>query len=160
MEKNEKTKYLAVGLVAFALIFTGITSVSAFEGERGDRDGSKHAEAIETFENNDYDAFKAIIADKPFADEIDEGKFSVLVEAHELRQVGDKEGAKELLDDAGINRPGHHKGHRYKSEKFLEQLNNDQQDRFEEAKEIREAGDREGAREIMESIFEELKPKN
>jgi len=74
-------------------------------------------EAVHTaLENDDYDAFKAAIADVPLADAIgSEADFATFKAAHELRADGDKEGASELMAELGIEKPegrghGGHKG--------------------------------------------------
>ncbi len=68
--------------------------------------------AVKTaIENNDYEAFLVAVADTPLADTIDaEAEFAKLVEAHELREAGDRDGAKaimEELDLPGLRGIGH-----------------------------------------------------
>jgi ribosomal protein L25 (general stress protein Ctc) len=72
----------------------------------------------EAIENEDYDAFIAATENISMAYEIDEEEFNVLIQAHQLRAEGDREGARDLLEDAGIERPGargQHKGSRMRS---------------------------------------------
>jgi len=69
---------------------------------------SEEREAIhEALEQGDYETFKSLISQNenaPHAD-ITEAQFNALRQAHELRESGDHEGARELLDEAGIERP-------------------------------------------------------
>ncbi len=63
-------------------------------------------------EANDYNAFTDVAPEK-LTDAIDSAAdFAKLVEAHELREAGDKEGAKEIMAELGIEKPerGGHKG--------------------------------------------------
>lgn len=69
-------------------------------GDMGD-----HQAVEAAVEANDYDAFVAATADAPFADQVDEAFFQKFVEAHSLREAGDMEGAKAIMDDLGITPP-------------------------------------------------------
>jgi len=63
-------------------------------------------------EANDYDAFVVAVADSPLADVItNQAEFNQFVEAHELRESGDKDGAKELLEGLGVDTQKHGKKH-------------------------------------------------
>lgn len=65
-------------------------------------------EAVRTaVEANDYDAFVVATQSAPFADQVDEAFFAAFVEAHELREAGDREGAREILEGLGLK--PHHK---------------------------------------------------
>lgn len=70
------------------------------KGERGER----NPEVKEALENGDYETFKELTADAPFADEIDEDTFEQLVEAHEYRVAGDHESARAIMEELGINK--------------------------------------------------------
>lgn len=70
-----------------------------------DRHASRDA-IREAVEEGDYDAFVELTKDAPFADLVDEEFFEALQEAHELREAGDRKGAREALEGAGIERPG------------------------------------------------------
>jgi hypothetical protein len=60
----------------------------------------------ELFAAGDYDAWAEAMADKPNAEEfVTEENFDVLVQAHELREAGDMEAARELLESNGIKPP-------------------------------------------------------
>lgn len=116
------------------------------------RGGERHEEVKAAVEAGDYEAFVAAIAEAPFADEVDEAFFAQLMEAHALREAGDTEEAKAIMQELGI-KPHKHRGER--SEAFraqIEELTDEQRAQFEEARELRQAGDHEGARAIIESL--------
>lgn len=61
----------------------------------------------EALENNDYEAFLEAVQGSPLEDIIDtENEFDQFMEAFDLRQAGDYEGAREIMDELGIERPG------------------------------------------------------
>jgi hypothetical protein len=63
-------------------------------------------------EANDYDAFVVAVADSPLADIIaTEADFELFVEAHELRTTGDRDGAKDLLTELGVDTEKHGRKH-------------------------------------------------
>jgi hypothetical protein len=64
-------------------------------------------EAVQTaVEAGDYNTFVTAIADTPLADAIDsEADFTTFVEAQELMNSGDREGAQALMSDLGIEKP-------------------------------------------------------
>lgn len=68
-----------------------------------EKHGSRHAIRA-AVESGDYEAFVALTADAPFADLVDEEFFEALQEAHELREAGDRKGAREALSETGIER--------------------------------------------------------
>jgi hypothetical protein len=78
--------------------------------------GEKQHEALTAaLEDNDYDAYKALIANSPDADALTTDIFAQLVEIHQLEEGGDREGAmelrKELTDSGfrgGFGGPGSH----------------------------------------------------
>lgn len=58
-------------------------------------------------ESNDYAAFIEAIKDSPLADTIDtEAEFTKLKEAHKLMEAGDKDGAKVIMDELGLEGKG------------------------------------------------------
>lgn len=63
-------------------------------------------------EAGDYAAFAAAIEGAPFADKVTEEKFTAIIEALELREAGDIEGARQVLEDAGMHKPGKLRAHR------------------------------------------------
>ena len=70
---------------------------------------SEVREAVkEAIENEDFNAFREAVVDTPRADLINsEADFDKLLEAHELRAAGDREGAKEIMSELGFEK---HKG--------------------------------------------------
>lgn len=88
----------------------GITTEQMREVHDVMRDAREgHREAVrDAVENNDHDAFQSAVAGTPRADTIDtEAKFAKLVEAHELMEEGDREGAREIMEELGLERgPG------------------------------------------------------
>ncbi len=73
-----------------------------------------HHEDVEAaVEAGDYQAFLSAVADTPMADVIDtEAKFEKFAEAHELMQSGDVDGAREIMDELGLQKPGDVMGNR------------------------------------------------
>lgn len=64
-------------------------------------------------EANDYDAYAALVANSPMADELSEDTFADLVKVHELEKSGDREGARALRESLGLKGPmGGHGGPR------------------------------------------------
>lgn len=58
------------------------------------------------FTNGDYQAFLALTQNNPHKKDVTETQFQTMVQAHKLMTAGDKQGAKTLLENAGINQPG------------------------------------------------------
>jgi len=171
------TNRLIVGAAILSLIATaGITAVSqaAPNEENQSLRTERFEQSRQAIENNDYQAWVESLGDHPKADEfVTEETFEILQEAHRLAEAGDKEGARALLQDAGIKRPGkHRRGGGEQPEAVREALqNNDYQawaellanhpnaDAFvnestfavlREAYLLKEAGDREGARALLQ----------
>jgi len=62
-------------------------------------------------EAEDYEAFLTVVGDRVLAQAINsEADFILLVEANELREAGEKEEAKAIMAELGIERPEGHKG--------------------------------------------------
>ncbi len=88
-----------------------------------DEKQAKHAEhkmtreaAHTAVENNDYAAWVSAVEGGPRADQVDATTFSKLVEAHNLRESGDHDGARVIMQDLGFkggpgNHGGQHEGH-------------------------------------------------
>jgi hypothetical protein len=82
-------------------------------GPKGPREGRGERDGIvrDAVEANDYDAYLTAITDTPKADEaLSEADFAKLVEAHALREAGDYEGSRAIMDELGIGGP-QGKGH-------------------------------------------------
>jgi Spy/CpxP family protein refolding chaperone len=104
-------------------------------------------------EANDYDTFKAAVAGTPLAEAVDtEDDFKKFVDAHNLKEEGEWEEAKAILDELGIEPPhrmpgmGHGRGMMPKPD-FLEALTDEQRDALRAA---RQANDKEAVRAILE----------
>ncbi len=70
------------------------------------KDMRERHEAIRSaVQSGDYAAFQELTKDAPFASEMAEAVFKTLVEASKLREAGDVQGAKTLIDESGIKRP-------------------------------------------------------
>lgn len=86
--------------------------------EEADERLAKHAERKATreaahtaIENNDYSAWAAAVAGTPRADKVDATTFSKLVEAHNLREAGDHEAARAIMQELGFEKPHGKRGH-------------------------------------------------
>ena len=100
-------------------------------------------------EANDYDAFVVAVADSPLADVItNEAEFDQFVEAHELKESGDRDGAKEILAELGVDTEKHSKKHgkRGMRAEARELLSDDQREALQVA---HAANDREAVRAIF-----------
>lgn len=110
-------------------------------------------------EANDYDAFVVAVADSPLADIItNEAEFEQFVEAHELRQSGDRDGAKDILDDLGVDTQKHSKKHgkRGLRAEAQELLNDEQREALQVA---HAANDKEAVRAIFAEVGIDLPEK-
>lgn len=109
-------------------------------------------------EAEDYDSFKAAVADSPLGDIIDtEAEFKRFVEAHALIESGEKDEAKEIFDELGINWGiGAHIKHEGRFNSFIQRLGDDDR---EELREAMQSGDRDRVREIMEASGIDFKDK-
>ena len=67
-----------------------------------------HEAARSAVESNDYTAWATAIADSPMAENATTEMFATLVEAHTLHETGDHEGARALMQESGIEKPGKH----------------------------------------------------
>ncbi|MBT6069338.1 hypothetical protein HOG48_06330 [Candidatus Peregrinibacteria bacterium] len=148
---------------------------------------AKHQAVKDAISSGDYATFAEITTDKGHFSTINEDNFSSLMEIHSLREAGDREGARSIMDELGIEKP--HKGMK-KMQKNMKKKENRQEHREEmkqifesgdyntflekapeklqekvteenfelmiKAHELREAGDKEGAKDIMEELG--LKP--
>ena len=75
-------------------------------------DRQEKRETIKTaVAEDDYEEFQLAIEGTRLEDKVtSEDEFETFVEAHELREAGDRAGARELLDELGIEKPKKHKG--------------------------------------------------
>lgn len=58
----------------------------------------------EAIENNDYEAFQKLAENTPFANMISEETFNKRVETHQLREAGDYQGAREIMQEIGAGK--------------------------------------------------------
>lgn len=144
-------------LPALVILFgvSGVTSAYAQAFGPADHLHGKHAQLEEALESGDYETFSELSADAPFADKLTPEVFAKLVEAHTLMEAGDMAGAREIFRDLGLHIPmppgphGHRHGHRGP---MLVDLTEEEQNLLDQAHVLRENGDEEGARAIMESL--------
>ncbi len=160
-----------------------------FKHHKGFEGGEKMQVVKDALESNDYDAWLEAIKDAPNYDEIvvviNESNFGQLVEAHNLMQDGDFEGAKAIAEELGVkdllpNREGNRgdKGEMKEimvtlgdgdyatfvelvqdkpmADKILEVINESNFDQFMAMHELMESGDFEGAKAIGDELG--LKP--
>ncbi len=114
------------------------------------------AEIKAAIAGDDYNAFLTAIVGTKLEDKItSENDFELFVEAHQLRESGDREAAAEILAELGIEKPEHHrKGGRGFGKRditnapFWNDLTDTQQEDIQSAI---EAGDRGSVREILEA---------
>ena len=111
------------------------------------------AEIREAVADGDYERFLELIEDTPLADVITtESDFESFREAQELRQAGEYEEAREILDELGIEKKGHHK--RALRHHILSELTEEQRDALKVA---RQANDRETVKAILKEAGIERK---
>lgn len=81
-------------------------------GKKGHSFDPERREALKTaMQENDFDAWSELMENHPKADEmVNMEHFELMQEAFELREAGNKEAARELLQDAGVK--GSHNGMR------------------------------------------------
>lgn len=82
--------------------------------------------------------------------ELTEEQKAALEEAKALFEAGDREAAREILDAAGI-KPPHKPGQKSPRPEFMKNLTEEQREALKQAQELFQAGDKEGAIEILEA---------
>ncbi len=93
-------KKLLTGLITGGAILTTVASAYAF--------GPNNFQSIKTaLDNNDYSSWVSAITDTPNSEDIlskvNESNFSQLVEANQLMESGDRDGAQAIYEELGIN---------------------------------------------------------
>lgn len=114
IKKSRASYYKTIGAAALGLALVGGgMSAYAADGDNNATQIQENREAIhQALEDGDYETWKSLIDERHAAmDEkqeemTSEETFNILQEAHELREAGDHEGARELLEEAGIDKPG------------------------------------------------------
>lgn len=120
----------------------------------------KHSAVKEAVESNDFEAFKVAVAGSPLAEIIDtKEEFAKFVEAHNLMKDGNREGAKTIFDELGIEGREGHGGPMSgdgKEPPFFEKLTDEQKT---EIKAAFEARDHDKVKELLTSYGIELPEK-
>ncbi len=138
-----------------------------------------HREAVkEAISSGDYSTFAELTSDKDHFSVINEGNFSSLMEIHNLRESGDREGAKALMDELGLEPPKKMRRMQKKEnrqerrgeikeafasgdystflevapDKLKEKVTEENFQLMVKAHELREAGDHESAKAIMDEL--------
>lgn len=120
---------ILTGVIIGGTILTTVVSAYAYNSNNSDGSGLRDdfgkqnpdREAImEALDNADYQSWYDLTKGSPNGDEIlsviNEDNFSKLVEAHKLRESGDFEGAKAIMDDLGLPEMGGPRGGHEKNE--------------------------------------------
>lgn len=116
--------------------------------------GPKHFDAIrQAIEDNDYAAFVDATEDAPFKDQITQDVFDKIVEAHDLHESGDDEGARAIIESLGFDfHPHGPRGPKgLKGPGFNNGLGDLSDEDRAELKALRKSGDR----DAVKSFFEE-----
>lgn len=107
-----------------------------------------HYAINEAVEANDYEAFKLAIEGSPLADIVtSKDDFDLFVEAHNLKERGDFDEAKEIFSELGIDRGGSH-NHRFgmMNQNMMSELSDEQKEALQVA---RQSNDRDTVRAIL-----------
>jgi len=80
-----------------------------FMGKGHKGNDEDHEDVIHAIENNDYEAWKTLMAGKPMADKITQENFNKMVEAHQLMQEGKFDEARQIQKDLEMGF-GHSRG--------------------------------------------------
>jgi nucleotide-binding universal stress UspA family protein len=110
---------ILTGIIIGGTVLTTTLSAYAYSSQNTESMGqgndigkfNPNKEALmETFDNADYQAWYDLTKESPRAEEllsvINEDNFSKLVEAHKLREAGDMEGAKAIMEELGLPEMG------------------------------------------------------
>jgi len=190
---NKQTKNMILGAAVLSLTVTGGVAAltNAAPGNNGSqsqisnrrffhpgKEMRENFDAIkEAIANNDYEAWKTAMSDHPKAEEfVNEETFAKMVEAYQLREAGDLEGAREIMEQLGLPHPGmrHHGPHGEHGQAVhdaieagdyqawadamqnhpdaAELVNEETFNKLMEAHQLMEDGDKDGAKEIFESL--------
>ncbi len=74
-----------------------------------ERQGNREAVRV-AVENNDYEAWSTAVASTPMASKVTAENFVKIVEAHALREAGDHEVARAIMQELGFDKGGMHGG--------------------------------------------------
>ena len=142
-------RFAAASLATLAILAAITVSTSADESDdssfKGPRFNPEHRETMmEVIENCDYDDwYNALTEDgnePPILEHINEGNFARFCEMHDLRTQ-----AREIAEELGLPQKGMHKrGHGQRPE-----LTDEQKVIMEQVRELMQAGNKEGAKELL-----------
>ena len=158
-----KSKLTFLSLLV-AVLATSFATVSAYADE-GEKKGEfplqqKIQEGREALENGDYEVVAEMYQNRT-GQELSQDQFGVMQEAHTMMQEGNREGAKALFEEAEIELPKMQKFKKMKEMKgeFLEDLTDEQKEVLEQARELKQEVDIEGAKALLEDTEIPLPPK-
>jgi hypothetical protein len=143
-----KSKLTTLSVVTAILATSSLAAFASsdFSGARGEDMSRKFQEREFDYETVSTRHLKMT------GEELTEEMFAQMQEARELMQSGDKEGAKEIMDELGIKRPrmNGRKGHNARKRMFMQNLTDEQKEVLREAHELKLEGNIEGAKELIE----------
>jgi hypothetical protein len=152
-----KSKLTTLSVVVAILVTSSLAAFASsdFEEARGEDMPQKFQER-----EFDYETVSTRHLEMT-GEELTEEMFAQMQEARDLMRSGDKEGAKEIMDELGIKPPRMHghKGHNAHKRMFRQNLTDEQKEVLKEAHELKLAGDIEGAKELIKAAGLE-KPKH
>jgi hypothetical protein len=162
MEKTAvKIRSNAATLIAAALIIAAGTAILTTSANNNDETNTLsnrpeiRDDIKQTIETGDYETFQKIAAGHPgfgkIAGSISEDDFGKLAEAHDLMQSGKTQKARAILEELDIPHPFKNARKQFRRG-VHHQLSEADKEKLEEARELRQAGDFEGARAILEEI--------
>lgn len=132
---------MAAGLAAAVLS----VAIGAYAVDAHGVNSETRAELEAALESQDFEAWSALHEDRQGADEwATEENFAILVEAHALREAGDEEGARALLEENDLRPP--HKGMRGEMD---DEAHEERRAQMERVKAAIEAGDYTAWLEVM-----------
>lgn len=180
--KNTRKTYIPAILISSALVAMVTSNAMAFSGEQDPEREANRAAVKEAISSGDYTTFSRLTAEKDHFSVINESNFSQLQEAHAYHEAGDHESARSIMDSLGIQPPHHKGNRGPNSEARSEQRDERRElvrsavsagdfnafaeaapkfagnvteanfGQLQQAHALREAGDHEGARAIMDSL--------
>lgn len=99
-------KLLAVTALAGAGLVLTVSAVNAYRGDPSvtgpDHTPERHEAMVQVFENNDYNSWKELMADRPMGQRITEENFGKFVEMRQLRHEGKTDEANQIRAELGF----------------------------------------------------------
>ena len=109
LNKKMKFKKIMLGTVVLAILLAVgvVATASAYQGDYSkpgpNYSSERHAAMEEAMENTDYQAWSELMSGRGRVTEvITEENFAKFVEAHQLAQAGDRDGADEIRKELGL----------------------------------------------------------